>query len=55
MTEKFQSGVNGKVREAIQASVARILVEVDGSLTIRAQPSGVLGLERPATRSTRLT
>jgi hypothetical protein len=37
--------VIGKVREAIQQSVARILVGVDGSLTIEAKPSGLLGLE----------
>jgi len=46
MTEKLRSGVNGKVREAIQRSVARILVGVDGSLTIEAKPDGLLGLER---------
>jgi len=45
MTEKLRSGVNGKVREAIQQSVARILVDVDGSLTIEAKSSGLLGLE----------
>ncbi len=45
MTEKLRSGVNGKVREAIQQSVARILVGVDGSLTIEAKPGGLLGLE----------
>jgi hypothetical protein len=36
MTEKLRSGLNGKVQEAIQQSVARILVGVDGSLTIIA-------------------
>jgi hypothetical protein len=46
MTEKLRSGVNGKVREAIQQSVARILVGVDGSLTIEAKPGGLLGVER---------
>jgi len=45
MTEKLRSGVNGKVREAIQQSVARILVDVDGSLTIEAKSSGLLGLK----------
>ncbi|MGD0266439.1 MAG: hypothetical protein ABSD47_16020 [Candidatus Methylomirabilota bacterium] len=45
MTEKLRSGVNGKVREAIQASIARILVDVDGSLTIEAKSSGLLGLD----------
>ena len=32
MTEKLRSGVNGKVREAIQQSVARIVVRVDGTV-----------------------
>jgi hypothetical protein len=45
MTEKLRSGVNGKVREAIQQSVARILMGVDGSLTIEAKADGLLGLE----------
>jgi hypothetical protein len=46
MTEKLRSGANGKVREAIQQSVAKILVGVDGSLTIEAKPGGLLGVER---------
>jgi hypothetical protein len=33
------------VREAIQQSVAGILVGVDGSLTIEAKPDGLLGLD----------
>jgi hypothetical protein len=45
MTEKLRSGVNGKVREAIQQSVARILVGADGSVTIEAKPGGLLGVE----------
>ncbi len=45
MTEKLRSGVNGRVREAIQQSVARILVGADGSLTIEARPYGLLGVE----------
>ncbi len=45
ITEKLRSGVNGKGREAIQQSVAPILVGVDGSLTIEAKPCGLLGLE----------
>lgn len=45
MTEKLRSGVKGKVREAIEQSVGRILVAVDGSLMIKAKPSGLLGLE----------
>jgi hypothetical protein len=45
MTEKLRSGVNGKVREAIQQSIARILVSTDGSLTIETRTGGLLGLE----------
>ncbi len=36
--------MNGKVREAIEQSIARILVGVDGSLTIEAKPGGLLGM-----------
>ncbi len=43
MTEKLRSGVNGKVREAIEQSIARILERVDGSLTIEAKPGGLDG------------
>jgi hypothetical protein len=45
LTEKLQSGVNGKVREVIQQAIGRILVGTDGSLTIEARPGGLLGLE----------
>lgn len=47
LTEKLRSGVNGKVREALQQSIARILVGSDGSLLIEAKPVGILGLDRP--------
>ena len=45
MTEQLRSGVKGKVREAIEQAVARILVGVDGSLMIETKPGGLLGLE----------
>ena len=45
MTEKLRSGANGKVREAIEQAVTRILVGVDGGLTIEARPGGLLGLD----------
>ena len=45
MTEKLRSGVNGKVREAIQQSVARILVGVDGTVTLETKPDGLLGVK----------
>ncbi len=37
--------MTGRVREAIQQSVAWILVGVGGSLTIAAKPGGLLGVE----------
>ena len=43
LTETLRSGENGKVREAIERSVARILVGGDGSLTIEAKPGGCSG------------
>ena len=43
MAKKLRSGENGKVREGIQHSVARIRVGGDGSLTIKAKPGGLLG------------
>ena len=45
MTEKLRSWVNGKVREAIQQSVARILVGADGTLTLETKPDGLLGVK----------
>ncbi len=46
MTEKLRGGVIGRVRGAIQQSVARVLVGVDETLTIEAKPGGLLGFER---------
>jgi len=37
--------VNGKVREAIQQAIARILVGIDGNLMIEARPGGLLEME----------
>ena len=45
LTEKFRSGVNGKVPEVIERAVSRILVIVDGSLTVEVKTGGLLGLE----------
>jgi len=45
ITEKLRSGVHGQVRDTIQASIAWILVGVDGSLTIEARLGGLLGVE----------
>jgi len=45
MTEKLRSGMTGRVRETVQQSTARMLVEDDGSLTIEAKPGGLLGVD----------
>jgi hypothetical protein len=45
MTEKLRSGVGGKVREAIEGSISRISVEMDGSVSLQMKPDGLLGLE----------
>ncbi len=45
MTETLHSEVNGRVREAIQQSIARILEDADGSVTIGTKSGGILGLE----------
>ena len=45
LTEKLRSGAHGKVREVIQRAISRIMVDVDGSLTVEAKPGGLLGLE----------
>ena len=50
MTEKLRSDVSGKVREALQQSSARILVGLDGSLTIEAKPGGLLGVNGTITQ-----
>ncbi|MGD0265512.1 MAG: recombinase family protein [Candidatus Methylomirabilota bacterium] len=45
MTEKLRSGVNGQVREAMEQTITRILVGIDGTLTLEVKPDGLLGLE----------
>jgi len=45
LTEKFRSGVNGKVPEVIERAVSRILVIVNGSLAIEVKPDCLLGPE----------
>jgi hypothetical protein len=45
VAEKLRSRVNGKVHEVIKPDIGRILVGVDGSLTIEANPREFLGLE----------
>jgi hypothetical protein len=45
ITEKPRGGVNGNVREALQQSVGRILVSVDGIVTLEAKPGRLLGVD----------
>jgi hypothetical protein len=45
MTEMLRSGVNGKVREAMEQTIARIRVGMDGTQTLEVKPDGLLGLE----------
>jgi hypothetical protein len=42
---KLRSSVSGNVREVIQRAVTRILVDIDGGLTIEVKPGGLLGLK----------
>ncbi len=37
--------MTGRVREAIQQSVAWILVGVDGTVTVETKPDGLLGVK----------
>ncbi len=45
LVEKLRSGMTGRVREAIRASVKKILVSEDGSLTLEVRPEGLLGAQ----------
>jgi hypothetical protein len=45
MTEKLRIGATGRVREAIQQSIARILVGGDGTVTLETKPDGLLGVK----------
>ena len=46
VAEKLRSEIQGKVREAIERSISKILVDRDGTLTVETKPDGVLGLDR---------
>lgn len=43
--QKRQGGVNGKVRDAIQQLVARVLVGGDGTATVETKLDGLLGVQ----------
>jgi hypothetical protein len=42
---KLRSGATGRVREAIRASMEKILVGDDGSLSLEVKPEGLLGTQ----------
>jgi hypothetical protein len=43
LTDKLRSGSTGRVRETLRASVEKIMVGEDGSLTLQVRPEGLLG------------
>ncbi len=45
LTDKLRSGITGRVQEAIRASVEKIVVREDGSLTLVVKPEGLLGTQ----------
>ena len=45
LVERLRGGVAGRVREAIEQSVAQIVVAADGTMTLVAKPDGLLGVE----------
>jgi len=47
--EKLRSGENGRIREAIQQVIARMMAGVDGSRTIQAKLEELLGTGGTAT------
>jgi hypothetical protein len=52
LTDKLRSGSTGRVREAIRASVEKIVVAEDGSLTLDVKPEGLLGAQAAMADST---
>ena len=42
LVERLRGGVAGRVREAIEQSVAQIVVAADGTMTLVAKPYGLL-------------
>lgn len=47
LVEKLQSGATGQIREAIRASLEKILVVEDGSLALTAKADGLRGRRQP--------
>ena len=47
LVEKLRSGVTERVQEAIRATVEKILVGRDGTVTLDIKPQGLLGARQP--------
>lgn len=47
LVQELRSGIQGKVRDALERTVGKITVDMDGTMTIEAKPDGVLGIEGP--------
>ena len=45
LVQELRSGIQGKVRDAIERTVGKITVDADGTMTIEARPDGLLGVE----------
>jgi hypothetical protein len=45
LTDELRSGVQGKVRDAIERTVGKIVVNADGTMTIEVRPKGLPGIE----------
>ena len=45
LTDELRSGVRGKMRDAIERTVGKIVVDANGTMTIEARPDGLLGIE----------
>ena len=45
LVQELRSGVQGKVPDALERTVGKLMVDTDGSITIEAKPDGPLGIE----------
>ncbi len=45
LVQELRSGIQGKVRDAIERTIGKLVVDTDGSITIEAKPDGLLGIE----------
>ena len=45
LVQELRSGVQGKVRDAVERTVGKITVGIDGTMTIEARTDGLLGID----------